>query len=65
MDIKIRLMRLGKRQVHLLDELRKRGFPKLCPSHLSNYLNGRELGPQRDTVLELSERILTEWESER
>lgn len=64
MNIKVRLIQLGKKQVDLLAELQKRGFPKLSPSLLSNYINGRDRTPQRNSVLDMADRILSEWESE-
>lgn len=62
MNIKIKLLELGKKQVDLLDEVRKRGYPKLDPSVLSRYINGREIAPQAKAVLALCEDILSEWE---
>ena len=61
MDIKIELIRLRKKQVDLLEELRKRGYPRLMPCQLSGYINGLVLGPQADTVLELCREIIKEW----
>ncbi|MBO5408905.1 MAG: hypothetical protein J6A61_05885 [Clostridia bacterium] len=63
MDIKVRLLILGKKQVDLLGEIQKRGFPKLSFSQFSRYVNKREISPQGNKVLDLSDAILEEWES--
>ncbi len=62
MSIKVRLLELNKRQVDLLDEVRRRGYPNLDQSVLSRYVNGRVISPQARTVLALCEEILDEWE---
>lgn len=62
MSIKVRLLKLNKRQVDLLDEIRKRGYPKLDQSVLSRYVNGRVISPQSQSVLAICEKILNEWE---
>ena len=64
MDIKIKLLELNKKQVDLLDAVRKRGYPKLDPSVLSKYINGRAVTPQSKSVLALCENILAEWSTE-
>lgn len=61
MNIKIRLLELNKKQVDLLEEIRKRGYSHLDPSVLSKYINGRAVTPQAKSVLALCEDILTEW----
>lgn len=61
MNIKMKLLELNKKQVDLLNEIRKRGYPKLDPSILSKYINGRAVTPQAKAVLALCEEILTEW----
>ena len=61
MDIKVELLKLGKKQVDLLEEIRKRGYPKLSFPQLSSYINGRIGGPQAEKVLELSREILADW----
>ena len=65
MNIKIRLLELGKKQVDLVDELRKHGFPKLGPSLLSRYINGRHVTPQAHSVMDMCDKILTEWEQRK
>ncbi len=61
MSIKSRLLELNKKQVDLLDEVRKRGYPRLDSSVLSKYINGRAVTPQAKKVLALCENILAEW----
>lgn len=61
MNIKMKLLELNKKQVDLLNEIRKHGYPKLDPSILSKYINGRAVTPQSKAVLALCEEILTEW----
>ena len=65
MEIKIRLLRLGKKMVDLQEELNARDFPKLSASQLSRYVHRREISPQGDRVLALSNIILKEWESKK
>lgn len=64
MNIKIKLLELNKKQVDLLNEVRKRGYPKLDPSVLSKYINGRAITPQAKAVLALCKNILAEWSAE-
>ena len=61
--IKIRLLQLEKKQVDLLEELRKRGYPKLYASQLSRYISGADVSPQAEAVMETTKEILSEWES--
>lgn len=61
---KVRLAILGKKQIDLLFEIRKRGYKNLEPPTLSTYINGNSTSPQAQAVLELIDTILTEWESE-
>ncbi len=61
-DIKVRLAMLGKTQVELLNEIRKRGFKKLTPQALSSYITGRDTTPQSEVVLKIARDILKEWE---
>lgn len=65
MDIKVELIKLGKKQVDLLEEIRKRGYPRLLPCQISGYINGLVLGPQADSVLELCREIIHEWKEEK
>lgn len=50
MNIKIKLLELNKKQVDLLDEIHKRGYPTLAPSVLSRYINGREITTQAKEI---------------
>lgn len=63
MDIKIRLLKLGKRQLDLLQELRKRG-QQIQSSELSAFINGYIRTPKAGKILELCNEILTIWEKE-
>lgn len=60
--IKARLATIGKRQIDLLEELRKRGYPNLYATQLSTYINGYGCGPQAVAVKDLIFDILEEWE---
>ena len=62
MDIKIRLMKLKRSQLDLLDKLNKRGFGTLSAARLNTIINGRYKYGCAPAVLEESGRILTEWE---
>ena len=61
-DIKIRLLKAGKKQVDLLEELRKRGYPKLYDTQLSKYLSGRDKSPQALAVIKIADEVVREWE---
>lgn len=60
-EIKIRLLSLGKRQVDLLSELRKCGFPCANQSSLSRCVNGVDQTPSALAMKETIYRILDEW----
>lgn len=62
LQIKTRLMRLGLKQVDLLEPLRMQGFSSLNPSFLSRIINGRTVGPTPEAVLGTIEQILNEKE---
>lgn len=61
-NIKVRLLLLKKRQIDLLEELRKRGYPNLYDSQLSAYISGTNKGPQAQAVMKLADEICSEWE---
>lgn len=63
LEIKIRLMKLGKKQKDLLFELRKRNI-NTNPPHLSNVLNGVREGKQSQLILKMCDEIVSEWEKE-
>lgn len=65
MNIKIRLLQLGKRQTDLLDELHKMGYNEVEAPTLSNSISYRLRTPKGDMVRELCDQILTKWEQER
>ena len=62
MEIKLRLLKLGKKQVDLIAELRRRGFPTLADTQLSTYINHMPPSPQCRAVMDECEKILKEWE---
>lgn len=62
--VKIRLLQIGKKQVDLLTEIRKRGYPNLGDTQLSKYVNGRDITPQARAVKKIIEQILDEWEQD-
>lgn len=64
MNIKVRLAILGKMQKDLLDEVRKRGFPKMTASRFSAFLRRHDVGPTSEKVMNLVYDILDEWEKE-
>lgn len=61
MDIKIRLLQLGMKQVDLLEPLRERGF-KISSTELNKAINGREAQPKHLEALEAIKKILDEKE---
>lgn len=61
--IKIKLIELGKKQVDLLDEIRKRGYPGLADTQLSRYINSRERTAQAEAVLDICRQIIDDWEN--
>ena len=62
MDVKIRLIKLRKTQLDLLDELHKRGFGTLSAARLNTIINGRYKYGCAQSVLEESNKILSAWE---
>ena len=56
-DIKSKLIALGKSQVWLLKELRKRGY-NVQPPQLSNILNGVYTYPKANVILGECDKIL-------
>ena len=58
-----RLYVMGKKQIDLLAEIHKRGYPNLYEAQLSRYINGRDSGPQANAVRDLVQNILAEWEA--
>ena len=62
-DIKFKLLRIGKKQVDLLRELRNRG-QKVSPQELSCFISGVVQTPKSEAVLKIARDILDEWEKE-
>jgi hypothetical protein len=60
-EIKIRLIRLNKKQKDLLFELRNRNI-KINPPYLSNILSGVREGAESQMILKMCDEIVTEWE---
>lgn len=63
--IKIKLLELNKKQVDLLAEIRKRGYPNLAASQLNVYINHPDHTAQCTAVLKLVHYILEMWAKER
>ena len=63
-QVKVKLLELEKKQVDLLKELRKRGYPRLQQPQLSSYINGAVITPQSQAVMRIVDDILDEWENE-
>lgn len=61
MSIKERLSEIGKSQVWLLKQLRKRGFDTQ-PPQLSNIINGNYTYPKATRILSECDIIITEVE---
>lgn len=64
MDIKVRLVKLGKTQVNLLRVLHERGYKSLCPPTLSAIINMKLNTPQACRVRSEINDILKEWEND-
>ena len=59
----VRLVMLGKKQVDVLSEVRKRGYANLEASQLNAYINERNTTPQAKAVMKIVDDVLDEWES--
>ena len=62
--IKARLLNLGKKQVDLLEVIRKNGYANLQPPQLSSYINGSNTTPQAQAVLRIVYKTLEAWEAD-
>lgn len=60
---KVRLAMLGKKQVDVLSEVRRRGYANLELSQLNAYINGRNTTPQAKAVMKIVDDVLNEWEN--
>jgi hypothetical protein len=63
MNIKVRLLQVGKKQVDLVSELRKRGFTGVQAPQVSAVINGHDTSPRGNEVREAIGEILTKWEN--
>ena len=63
--MKVRLVQLNKKQIDVLEEVRKRGYPKLGFAAFNRYFNGREITPQGEAVMKLADKIISEWEKKK
>lgn len=63
MEIKIELIRLGKRQTDLIPELRKLGH-KVSAPEMSAFISGSIKTPKSKAVLEDAEKIIAKWGEE-
>lgn len=61
--LKMRLLRLGKTQTELYNEIRRRGYPNLYITSFYSFVAQRVKGPQAEGVMALAEKILEEWEN--
>lgn len=63
MEIKIELLKLEKRQVDLVNELKKRGITT-TPQEMSSALRGLPR-PKFEQIRKESEKIIEEWQKAR
>ena len=63
--IKARLLNLGKKQVDLLEVIRKKGYANLQPPQRSAYINGSNTTPQAQAVLQIVYDTLEMWEKQK
>lgn len=64
MEIKMRLLQVGKKQVDLIHELRKRGYTGIEAPLVSSVISGRNSYPKGLEIREAIGDILSEWEAE-
>lgn len=62
-NIRCRLMRVGKKQVDLIPELRKRGIPA-SPQDISGALSGHTVGAKAANIRYISTQLVNQWEKE-
>jgi len=65
LEIKLRLLKINKKQVDLIAELRLRGFPTLRDTQLSHYVNHMPPTAHCGAVMAEAEKILKEWEDQK
>lgn len=64
-EAKIRLIGLGKTQVELVEEIRKRYSETLLPQEFNKILAGNQTGNKANRIKQEAEIILKEWGNER
>ena len=62
LDIKIRLLRLGKTSKDLITALHDKGL-RVSPPEMSLFINGISKTPKAEQVLKEADGILKEWEA--
>lgn len=62
-EIRITLIQLGKKQIDLIHELKKKAVT-VTPSEMSGFLNGVYQTPKAKMVMEMVYQIIKEWECE-
>ena len=62
MELKVKMMLLGLRQVDMIFALRDRGINITAPQ-MSSILNGRQVGPKADQVLAACDEIIKDYEN--
>ena len=60
-EIKIRLIRLGRKQKDLIPVLRGKGIIA-TPAELSNAINDIDQGPKAKQIVSVSNEIVSQWE---
>lgn len=58
---RLRLYQIGRTQIDLLQEIRRRGV-YCAQTELSETLRGVRVGPKAQTLKAMAEEIVTEWE---
>ncbi len=61
-NIRARTVAIGKRSRDVIAELRNRGIT-VSESQYSSALNGMLTGKKADIIIEVADRIITEWEN--
>ena len=62
-DLKLRLVKLDKRQVDIIKELAKQNII-VSPAELSGFIAGYRTGAKADLVLAEADKIVRRWEDE-
>lgn len=64
-EAKIRLIGLGKTQVELVEEIRRRYVETLLPQEFNKILAGNQTGNKANRIKQEAEIILKEWENDK